>query len=291
MILRIGCAPPDGFFSLFSLTIHNFQSPHPGVLASPHTPNEPTEVLPCHSVSSSSSPAPDVRSACGPASAGASSLSVFAPELSATASTAFGAANVEVGPKLNIGFGTSLFPAAAEGAENNGCEVAARGADAPKLKADVGGCEGVVEMASVLLVVPFAAALSVASLFAVPNPKAADVDRGLGAKLNIPGLPGVPGVPGAPVAVEPDVAPMLKENFGNVLGVVEAAADGVDGALNKNEDVPAEVGGDGTTIVSPIAGFTVGFIANMLDDFVLEDGVAGATFSAPFSFACSSITL
>ena len=209
MILRMGCAPSEGFFSLFSLTIHTLKLPHPGVVASPHTPKAPTEVLPCHSVSSSSSPAPDVRSACGPLSAGASSLSVFAPELSATVSTAFGVANVEVGPKLKIGFGASVVPAAADGAENNDCDVGTRGADGPKLKADVGGCEGVVE-ASVLPIASFAVLLSPTSLFAVPNPKVAEADRGLAAKLNIPGEPGVPGVPGAPVAVEPAVAPILR---------------------------------------------------------------------------------
>lgn len=208
---------------------------------------------------------------------------MFAAELSATASTAFGAANVEVGPKLKMGFEASPVPVAAEGGENNGCDVGARGADAAKLKADVGGCEGVVEATSVLPLAFFA------SPFAVPNPNAAEVDRGFAAKENVAGEPGVPGVPGAPVVVAVAAEPMLKENVGNGPGVVEAAADGVDGALNRKED-PPDAGGDGITIVSPIAGFTLGLSANILDVFWEADGVAGGSFSAAFSLACSSIT-
>jgi hypothetical protein len=43
--------------------------------------------------------------------------------------------------------------------------------------------------------------------------------------------------------------------------------------------------------VFPIAGFTLGLIAKMLDVFAAADGVAGGSFSAAFSLACSSITL
>lgn len=217
-----------------------------------------------------------MRSACGPASAGASSLSVFVAEPFVVVATGFGEVNaVAVGPKLNAGR-TTLPVVEACGSE--GSLGGARGASGPKLNADPIGFDGVVDVKSVLLLASCTPDFSGESVLPNAKPKVADVALGLGAKekpvLGVGGL---------------SVDPMLKENVGNLLGVVEAVAEGVDGALKRKEDAPVLEEGDGTTMVSAIAGFTVGLMAKMLDCFEDDDGVAGVSFSAIFSVFCSSI--
>lgn len=176
-------------------------------------------------------------------------------ELSAVGATGFGALNaVAVGPKLNAGLG--MLPVGVEeggGKDDLGVE---RGMSAPKLNPEAIGFDaGVVVVASVF---PFASPLfSGESVLPNPKPNEADEVLGFGAKVN----PAVLFVGG-----RSKLDPMLKENVGNLLGVVEAAAEGVEGALKRNEDAPV-LDGDGTTMLSAIAGFTVGLMAKILDCF------------------------
>lgn len=153
-----------------------------------------------------------------------------------------------------------------------------RGMSAPKLNPAAIGFEGVEDSAPVFPSVP--SFFSGVSVLPKPKPKEADEVLGLGAKVN----PVVAFADGGRSELEP----MLNENVGNLLGVVEAE-DGVEGALNRKDDGPV-LDGEGTIMLLAIAGFTVGLMAKMLDCFCADDGVAGASFSAVFSLFCSSIT-
>lgn len=127
---------------------------------------------------------------------------------------------------------------------------------APKLNPEAIGFDtGVVVAASAF---PLASPLfSGEPVLPKPKPNEADEVLGFGAKLN-PVMPFDGG--------RSELEPMLKENVGNLLGVVDAEAEGVDGALKRKEDAPV-LDGDGTTMLSAIAGFTVGLMAKMLDCF------------------------
>lgn len=175
-----------------------------------------------------------------------------------------------------------------------GCVGGALGALAPKLKPEAIGWDGVVDTEASFSS-PFVESFWADSDLPAPrpNPKPAEVDRGLAAaKENNPGEPGVPGVAGA---AEESVEPMLNEKLGSLLGVFETAPVG--GALNRNDGVPLLEGGDGTTMDSPIAALTVGLMAKMLECFCVDAGVAGAScfdccsFSFSFSFSCSCLSM
>jgi hypothetical protein len=160
---------------------------------------------------------------------------------------------VAVGPKLNAGLGR-LPVGVEEGGGKDDLGVV-RGTFAPKLNPAAIGLEGVVDAASV---VPLASLLfSGVPVLPKPKPNEADEVLGLGAKVNPAVAFGVGG--------RSELEPMLNENVGNLLGVVEAEA-GVDGALKRKDEAPV-LDGDGTTMLSEIAGFTVGLMAKMLDCF------------------------